>query len=103
MKKTIRFQLFLETTDSDLFQKATSELGTTFYRLVDGDGVKQPLRYEIVYFSGSRVAKFLGTPSESLLKSCRISGFEVAEIFLDEAAGTLKVKQKNYEAKETKE
>jgi hypothetical protein len=92
-----RFQLFLETTDPELFRKATSELGTMFYRLVNGDGVKQPLNYEIVYFSGSRIARFTGTPTNELVKLCKVNGYEVSSIDLDEAAGTLKVKQKKEE------
>lgn len=89
-----RFQLFLETTDPELFRKATSELGTLFYHVIDGDGVKEPFVYEILYFSGSRIARFVGTATDDLLKLCKASGFEVSEICLDENAGTLRVRQK---------
>jgi hypothetical protein len=84
-----RFQLFLETSDSELFRKATSELGTIFYK----QG-KDESQWLIIYFSGSRIARFEGTPNDALLTLCEAIGYEVAEIEFDEAAGTLKVKQK---------
>ena len=67
-----RFQLFLDTHNVELFRKATSELGTIFYRQLSGDGIKEPFTYEIVYFSGSRIARFVGTPNEELKKLCTI-------------------------------
>jgi hypothetical protein len=83
-----RFQLFLETSDPELFRKATSELGTIFWHEIK-TGI-----YEIVYFSGSRIARYHGDATESIMKLCEANGFEVSEIDLDEATGTLKVKQK---------
>lgn len=89
-----RFQLFLETTDPELFKKATCELGTLFYHAIDGNGIDKPIRYEIVYFSGSRVAKYTGEATDDLKRLCKVSGFEVSEIQFDENLGTLKIKQK---------
>lgn len=89
-----RFQLFLDTHDPELFKKATSELGTMFYRQLDGDNVKQPAKFEIVYFSGSRIARFIGTLNNDLTKLCQACGFLVDTIELDEMAGTVKITQK---------
>ena len=86
-----RFQLFLETTDPELFRKATCELGTIFFK----QNSKDESDWFIVYFSGSRVAKFVGTPNDGLIRLCEVCGFEVDELDLDEAAGTLKVTQKD--------
>lgn len=89
-----RFQLFLDTHDPELFKKATSELGTIFYRQLDGDGVKEPCTFEILYFSGSRIARFKGQLNNELTKLCQACGFLVDTIELDELAGTVKIKQK---------
>lgn len=86
----MKFQLFLDTTDPELFRKATCELGTIFYRELrecSGD-------YEIVYFSGSRVARFIGAPNDSIIRLCEASGFEVETLELDADLGVLRVKQK---------
>ena len=93
-----RFQLVLETTDPELFRKATCELGTIFYKVNNGNGhngINKPANYEIVYFSGSRVARYNGVATDDLKRLCKASGFEVSEISFDESLGTLKVKQKN--------
>ena len=66
MEKLNRFQLVLETTDPELFKKATCELGTLFYKVNSGNGVSQPFKYEIVYFSGSRVATYKGEATDSI-------------------------------------
>jgi len=93
-----RFQLFLETTDPELFKKATCELGTLFYKVTSGNGIDKPFQFEIVYFSGSRVATYRGEATDDLRRLCKVSGFEVSEILFDENLGTLKIKQKNGEA-----
>jgi hypothetical protein len=93
-----RFQLVLETTDPELFRKATCELGTLFYKVNNGNGhngIEKPVHYEIVYFSGSRVARYSGVATDNLKRLCKVSGFEVSEISFDESLGTLKIKQKN--------
>lgn len=90
----MRFQLFLDTSDAELFSKATCELGTVFYRQIDGDGVKEPQRFEIVYFSGSRIARYIGKADTKLVKLCKACGYEVDIIQIDEATGTLKVIEK---------
>jgi hypothetical protein len=93
-----KFQLVLETTDPDLFRKATCELGTLFYKVNNGNGhngIDKPTLYEIVYFSGSRIARYTGEASDDLKRLCRVSGFEVSEIQFDESLGTLKIKQKD--------
>ena len=93
-----RFQLVLETTDPELFKKATCELGTLFYKVTDGNGVNKPFQYEIAYFSGSRIVRYTGEATNDLKRLCMVSGFEVSEILFDEGLGTLKIKQKNGEA-----
>lgn len=90
----MRFQLFLDTHDAELFRKATSELGTIFYRHVSGDGVKEPIQWEIVYFSGSRVARYTGPANEKLVALVKACGYEVDVIEIDEFSGTLKILQK---------
>jgi hypothetical protein len=88
----------LETTDPELFRKATCELGTLFYKVNNGNGhngIDKPVQYEIVYFSGSRVARYNGIATDYLKRLCKASGFEVSEINFDEGLGTLKIKQKN--------
>ena len=82
-----KFQLFLETRNEDLFRKATSELGTLFYRLADKD------QYEIVYFSGSRIARFNGKLSEAFAVFVKTIGHQVTAIEFDETSGSLKVKE----------
>jgi hypothetical protein len=83
-----RFQLFLSTSDPDLFRKATSELGTIFYRwLTDKE-------LEIVYFSSSRIARFTGAPDDKLKQFVHACGHEASIIELDEFSGTLKIMQK---------
>jgi hypothetical protein len=93
-----KFQLVLETTDPELFRKATCELGTLFYKVCNGNGhngIDKPTSYEIVYFSGSRIARYNGIATDDLKRLCKASGFEVSEILFDESLGTLKIKQKN--------
>jgi len=90
----LRFQLFLDTSDAELFSKATCELGTIFYKQIDGDGVKEPQRFEIVYFSGSRIVRYVGKADTNLVKLCRACGYEVDVIEIDDAMGTLKVVEK---------
>lgn len=90
----MRFQLFLDTSDAELFSKATCELGTVFYRQIDGDGVKEPQQFEIVYFSGSRIVRYVGKADNKLVKLCKACGYEVDVIDIDDARGTLKVIEK---------
>jgi hypothetical protein len=85
----VKFQLYAEVTSEELFRKATSELGTVFYRLID----EKRGAYEIVYFSGSRVVRFVGVPSEELVKLCEANGFEVSQIEFDPLTGIVKVSQ----------
>jgi hypothetical protein len=85
----MRFQLFLDTKDENLFRKATCELGTVFYRVVDAEKSE----YEIVYFSGSRLAKFHGVVSEAFANYVKAMGFKVEVIEVDEFAGTVKIMQ----------
>jgi len=82
-----KFQLFLETTHEDLFRKATSELGALFYRTLD-EGV-----YEVVYFSGSRIAIFKGKPTEQFAQFIRNVGYAVKSLDVDEIAGQVKIKE----------
>lgn len=89
-----RFQLFLDTVSPELFSKATCELGTIFYRKQQCDTMKEKQPFEIVYFSGSRVARFVGVPTEKIVQLCLTCGFEVSEIQLDEVAGTVRIIQK---------
>ena len=84
----MRFQLFLDTKSEELFSNVTSELGTIFFKDL-GKG-----NYEIVYFSGSRLARFIGEPKKQLLKLCEACGYPVDVIEIDEALGTLKIIQK---------
>lgn len=86
----MRFQLFLDTHNEELFSKATSELGTIFFRCIN----PEKNTYEMVYFSGSRIARFRGTPQKKLLNLCAACGFEVDIIEIDEARGTLKIIEK---------
>lgn len=80
-----KFQLFLDTRSPDLFSKATSELGTVFYRQLDMK------TFEIVYFSGSRIARFVGEPTEQVMHLCEACGFQVSSIEVDEQAGTVRI------------
>ena len=89
-----KFQLFLDTKNLDLFRKATSELGTTFYHLDREDGA-----FTVVYFSGSRIARFEGVPDEKMIQFCENLAYEVESIMLDEVAGTVRI----IESKGTKE
>jgi len=84
----MKFQLFLDTHNEELFSKTTSELGTIFFKAL-GNG-----KYEIVYFSGSRLARFIGKPRKQLLKLCEACGYPVDVIEIDESFGTLKIIQK---------
>lgn len=86
----MKFQLYAEVTDEELFRKATSELGTIFYRLVDTKNAT----YEIIYFSQSRIIRFLGTPSKKLVELCEAYGYEVSKIEVDPLTGVVKVSQK---------
>jgi hypothetical protein len=86
----MKFQLFLDTKDETLFRKATSELGTVFYRVVD----QAKSQYEVAYFSGSRLAKFHGLVSEAFANFVKAMGFKVDVIEVDEFAGTVKIIQK---------
>jgi hypothetical protein len=69
-----------------LFRQATSELGTTFYTPSLEEG-----KYEIVYFSTSRIVKFSGVPSEDMVKLIQISGHKVKKMDVDEITGTVKI------------
>ena len=86
----MRFQLVADVTDEELFRKAMHELGTIFYRCIDESAGK----YEIVYFSGSRVVRFLGAPSKRLCDLVEAAGFEVESIEIDELNGIVKIRQK---------
>ena len=90
-----KFQLFLNTQSPELFSKATSELGTIFYRCADADAKSEKIFYEIVYFSGSRIARFVGEPTEQIMKLCEVCGFPVDIIEVDEIAGTVRIIEKS--------
>ena len=83
----MKFQLFLNTSNEELFRKATCELGTLFYRVVNAEKSE----YEICYFSGSRLAKFRGVVSEAFANYVKAMGFKVDVIEVDEFAGTVKI------------
>jgi hypothetical protein len=68
-----KFQLYLETSNEELFNKVVSEKGNMFYRK-DGDN------YEIVYFSGSRVARFFGKLTDKTVKLLPAIAHEVCLI-----------------------
>ena len=85
----MKFQLFLDAKDENLFRKATSELGTVFYRIVD----QTKSECEVAYFSGSRLAKFHGVVSEAFANYVKAIGFKVDVIEIDEFAGTVKIVQ----------
>ena len=59
--------------------------------------MKNPQLYEIVYFSGSRIARYTGKADEKLVKLVRACGYEVNSIEVDEFSGTVKVTQKGEE------
>lgn len=84
-----KFQLILDTKNEELFRKATSELGTLFYRITDGGKSD----YEIVYFSGTRIARFNGKLTEAFATFIKNIGYQVAAIDFDEFAGSLKIKE----------
>jgi len=92
-----KFQLVLNATDPELFKKATSELGTLFYKVLSGNGVDSDFVYDVAYFSGSRVVRYTGKITDDLKRLCIVSGFEVEEILFDEDLGTLKIKQRKGE------
>ena len=83
----IKFQLFLDTSNEELFRKATSELGTIFYQITSKDA-NEAL---VVYFSGSRVAKLQTRISEEYLKHLKVVGFEALKLDVDEATGFVNV------------
>jgi hypothetical protein len=89
-----KFQLFLDTSSPELFSKATSELGTIFYKCEGADADKEEVFYQVVYFSGSRIARFVGVPTEQIMKLCEICGFPVDNIEIDEVAGTVRIVEK---------
>jgi hypothetical protein len=93
-----KFQLFVQTPNAELFTKATRararELGIIFYRFYDSDTVKDKIIYEVVYFSGSRIVRFLGEPTPEIMKLCEAFGFEVESIQIGEVAGSVRVIQK---------
>ncbi len=82
-----KFQLFLNTSNEELFRKATSELGSTFYQIIS----KETNEVYIVYFSGSRVAKLQGRISEEYLKVLQATGFEALKLDVDENTGFINV------------
>ena len=86
-----KFQLFLDTCNAELFAKATSELGTIFYKQLDMN------TFLIVYFSGSRIAKFQGEPNEQIMRLCEACGFKVDDIIVDEENGSVKIHEKEAE------
>ena len=86
----IKFQLFLDTRSEELFRKATSELGTTFYQFTD----KTSNDVLIVYFSGSRVAKFTGRITSDYLKQLQALAFEALKLEVDETTGFVNVTTK---------
>ena len=89
-----KFQLFLDTHSPELFSKATSELGTIFYRCYDSETDPQQALYEIVYFSGSRIARFVGEPTEQIMNLVEACGFPVDSIEIDETAGTVRITER---------
>lgn len=83
----IKFQLFLNTSNEELFRKATSELGNTFYQITN----RETNEVYIVYFSGSRVAKLQGRISDNYLKVLQVTGFEALKLDVDENTGFINV------------
>jgi len=84
-----KFQLFLDTVEPELFRKATSDLGNAFYHKTSDETV------EIVYFSGSRVARYNGPVTDDIVKFLKVCGWEVDCIELDELSGTVRIVQKS--------
>jgi len=82
-----RFQLFLNTSNEELFRKATSELGSLFYQVSN----KDTNEVFVVYFSGSRLAKLEGRVSSEYLKYLANVGFEALKLEVDEATGFVEV------------
>ena len=82
-----KFQLFLETRNEQLFRKAINEMGNLFYRPLDND------EYEIVYFSGTRIARYHGKPTESFATLVKTIGNKVTAIEFDEYSGSLTIKE----------
>lgn len=83
----IKFQLFLDTQNEELFRKATSELGTLFYQFID----KTANEVLVVYFSGSRVAKLQARVTADYLKHLSAIGFEALKLDVDETTGFVNV------------
>ena len=83
----IKFQLFLDTQNEELFRKATSELGTLFYQFTNKDANE----ILVVYFSGSRVAKLQTRVSNDYLKHLSAIGFEALKLDVDETTGFVQV------------
>ena len=83
----IKFQLFLDTSNEELFRKATSELGTLFYQFID----KSSNEVLVVYFSGSRVAKLQARVSSDYLKHLSAIGFEALKLNVDDVTGFVQV------------
>ena len=86
----MKFQLYADVADEQFFRRVMHELGNVFYRCID----KEKGEYEIVYFSGSRLARFVGEPSANFMEIVKATGVEVDLIEIDEIAGTLKVVKK---------
>lgn len=82
-----RFQLFLNTSNEELFRKATSELGSLFYQIRDKDAND----VLVVYFSGSRLAKLEGRVSSEYLKYLSNVAFEALKLEVDETTGFVEV------------
>jgi len=80
-------KLFAKISDPGLLLKSLCELGTAFYRRLEG-GV-----YEAIYFSGSRTIYFRGELSRQQLKSLKALAYPAESISLDEEEGTVEVSQ----------
>ena len=80
-------RLIAKIKDSTLLFKLAHELGTTFYKVL-GNG-----EFEVVYFSGERIAYYVGKLSEEQIRSLEHSGWKVSEIVVNEVEGEVKIKQ----------
>ncbi len=80
-------RLFAEITDEDLLFKLSHILGATFYRHI-GEG-----EFEVVYFSGEKIAHFKGKLSSEHSKLLEGTAWKVESIDINEIEGTVKIKQ----------
>jgi len=73
--------------DENLLFDLVHELGRIFYRKLGKD------KYEVVYFSGSRVIHYIGKLTKEKKQILNSIGFEVSEIEINEVEDIVKVVQ----------